>query len=72
MGKRARSPLDTDDSNSDQAFLDTVPLGALREFRDTVSYPLTGLKVQSNTFKTTLSSKIYTKKLYINLIIKPF
>ena len=44
MGKRAHSLLDTDDNNFDQAFLDTVPLGALREFRDMVSYPLLGLK----------------------------
>ena len=52
MGKRAHSLLDTDDNNSDQAFLDTVPLGALREFRDTVSCPLLStLKVQSNVFR---------------------
>jgi len=44
MGKRAHSLLDTDDNNSDQAFLDTVPLEALREFHDTVSYLLQGSK----------------------------
>jgi hypothetical protein len=36
--------LETDDDNSDQAFLNTVPLGALREFHDTVSYLLQGSK----------------------------
>ena len=38
---------------SDQAFLDTMPLG---EFRGTVSYPLTGLKVQSNDQKISITN----------------